>query len=171
MSLKWADIGSDHIIIRDKLDEKTRTSMATKTKGSRRRVPIPISVIAEIEKLRPKNCSPDAYVFLNKRGRPFLASNLRRSWRKLRERLELPDTLKNKDLRHENASRLALAGIHPKNVQERLGQSSIRVTMDVYSHLMPGMDSEAVNVIDRMLKPTPVVAPVVAQPENADSGK
>ncbi len=78
-----------------------------------------------------------------------------------------PRHAKNKDLRHENDSRLALAGVHPKNVQERLGQSSIRVTMDVYSHLMPGMDSQAVDVIDRMLKPTPVVA----QPANAESGK
>jgi integrase len=105
------------------------------------------------------------------KGRPFLASNLRRSWRKLREKLELPDTIKNKDLRHENASLLAAAGVHPKVVQERLGQSSIRVTMDVYSHLMPGMDSEAVGVIGRRLKRTRV-APRVAPPaKNAESGK
>jgi hypothetical protein len=38
--------------------------------------------------------------------------------------------------------------------------------MDVYSHLMPGMDSEAVAVIDRMLEPTPVVA----QPESVEIG-
>ena len=47
--------------------------------------------------------------------------------------------------------------------------SSIRVTMDVYSHLMPGMDSEAVAVIDRMLKPTPLRDPLRDHPENAES--
>jgi integrase len=35
------------------------------------------------------------------------------------------------------------AGVHPKVVQERLGHSSIQITLDTYSHVMPGMQAEA----------------------------
>jgi integrase len=38
------------------------------------------------------------------------------------------------------------ANIHPKIVQERLGHSSIAITMDIYSHLMPNMQGEAAAV-------------------------
>ena len=38
--------------------------------------------------------------------------------------------------------------VHPKVVQERLGHSTIAVTMDIYSHVTPGMQSEAVAKLD-----------------------
>jgi integrase len=47
------------------------------------------------------------------------------------------------DLRHSHASHLLLNGTHPKVVQGRLGHSSIMVTMDIYSHLMPDMQEDA----------------------------
>ena len=47
------------------------------------------------------------------------------------------------DVRHTHASLLLLGGWHPKVVQERLGHSSITVTMDLYSHLIPGMQETA----------------------------
>jgi integrase len=40
------------------------------------------------------------------------------------------------------------ANIHPKVVQERLGHSGIGITMDLYSHLMPNMQSEAAAAVD-----------------------
>jgi integrase len=47
------------------------------------------------------------------------------------------------DLRHTHASLLLAAGVHPKVVQERLGHSSISITLDLYSHVAPGMQEEA----------------------------
>jgi len=47
------------------------------------------------------------------------------------------------DLRHTWATLALAAGVHPKVVQERLGHTSINTTMDVYSHAMPGMQSQA----------------------------
>lgn len=47
------------------------------------------------------------------------------------------------DLRHTCASLLLLSGAPSKVVQERLGHSSIAVTLDLYTHVMPGMDSDA----------------------------
>ena len=52
------------------------------------------------------------------------------------------------DLRHTHATQLLAAGVHPKVVQERLGHSSISVTMDVYSHVTPGLQADAVAKLD-----------------------
>lgn len=49
-----------------------------------------------------------------------------------------------RQLRHSHATALLRAGAHPKFVQERLGHSSIRVTLDVYSAVRPNMQREAV---------------------------
>jgi integrase len=43
------------------------------------------------------------------------------------------------------------AGIHPKVVSERLGHSSITITLDVYSHVMPTMQVEAADKIGRVV--------------------
>ena len=54
-------------------------------------------------------------------------------------------------LRHTHASLLLASGTHPKIVQERLGHSSISITLDVYSHLMPNMQGDAAASLDKML--------------------
>lgn len=51
------------------------------------------------------------------------------------------------DLRHTHATLALMAGIHPKVVQERLGHSSITVTMDTYSHAIPAMQADAADRI------------------------
>ena len=55
------------------------------------------------------------------------------------------------DLRHSAATILLVAGVHPKVVQERLGHSTIAMTMDIYSHVLPSMQQEAADKIDDML--------------------
>lgn len=54
-------------------------------------------------------------------------------------------------LRHTHASLLLKAGIPAKVVSERLGHSTIAITMDIYSHVMPGMQKEAANKLETML--------------------
>ena len=54
-------------------------------------------------------------------------------------------------LRHTHASLLLASGTHPKVVQERLGHSSIAITMDTYSHTLTSMQGEAAASLDRML--------------------
>lgn len=44
-------------------------------------------------------------------------------------------------------------GIHPKIVQERLGHSTIAITLDTYSHVTPGLQEAAANLFDEILKP------------------
>jgi len=55
-------------------------------------------------------------------------------------------------LRHSHASHMLASNIHPKIVQERLGHSSIAITMDTYSHLMPNMQGEAAAAVDVALR-------------------
>jgi len=52
------------------------------------------------------------------------------------------------DLRHTHASHLLRVGVHTKIVSERLGRSSIGITLDTYSHVLPGMQQDAVKLID-----------------------
>jgi integrase len=56
------------------------------------------------------------------------------------------------ELRHSHASHLLAHNIHPKVVQERLGHSSIAITMDIYSHLMPNMQNEAAMAVDGVMR-------------------
>jgi hypothetical protein len=51
-----------------------------------------------------------------------------------------------------HANYMLASNIHPKVVQERLGHSSIAITMDIYSHLMPNMQGEAAAAVDGALR-------------------
>jgi integrase len=56
------------------------------------------------------------------------------------------------DLRHTDATHLLANGIHPKVAQERLGHSSIGITLDLYSHVLPGMQGHAAAKIDAAIR-------------------
>ena len=58
------------------------------------------------------------------------------------------------DLRHTHATHLLEQNIHPKIVSERLGHSTIALTLDTYSHVLPNMQEEAASVTDKLLKRT-----------------
>ncbi len=56
------------------------------------------------------------------------------------------------DLRHSHATQLLKQGVHPKVVSERLGHSSVQVTLDTYSHVLPGMKEAAASQFDQALR-------------------
>ena len=56
------------------------------------------------------------------------------------------------DLRHTHATQLLKHGVHPKVVSERLGHSKIGITLDTYSHVMPGMQEDAALKMDAVLR-------------------
>nr|MQY56296.1 tyrosine-type recombinase/integrase [Dehalococcoidia bacterium] len=57
------------------------------------------------------------------------------------------------DLRHTHATLMLKASVHPKVVSERLGHSSIRITLDTYSHVLPGIQEAAAQRFDDFLTP------------------
>jgi len=52
------------------------------------------------------------------------------------------------DLRHAHATILLQQGVHPKIVQERLGHSTVATTLDIYSHVLPGLQEAAARQFD-----------------------
>jgi integrase len=59
------------------------------------------------------------------------------------------------DLRHSAATILLSLGVHPKVVQELLGHNQISMTMDIYSHILPGMQREAIAKLNDALQEPP----------------
>ena len=54
-------------------------------------------------------------------------------------------------LRHAHASALLAGGVHPKIVSERLGHESIQITLDLYSHVVPGLQDAVAAMLDTVL--------------------
>ncbi|SEU32588.1 site-specific integrase [Paenibacillus sp. NFR01] len=75
-------------------------------------------------------------------GTPVNPRNLARAYYAILNSLDLP-RIRFHDLRHTHATILLKRGVHPKIVQERLGHSSIQITLDTYSHVLPGLQEAA----------------------------
>jgi integrase len=89
-------------------------------------------------------------VFTTTIGTPLDERNVRRAFRSILWRAELP-TIRIHDLRHTCASLLLVQGVHPRIVMETLGHSQISLTMDTYSHVLPALQQEAARQIDTLL--------------------
>lgn len=85
-------------------------------------------------------------------GRPINPFDVTTAFRDLVTRAPVP-TIRLHDLRHTHATLLLAAGTPLKVVSERLGHASITTTMDIYGHLLPGMDAEAATRFDHLLRP------------------
>jgi integrase len=83
-------------------------------------------------------------------GGPLSPDALSRAFYRLVRTIGLPG-LRLHDLRHAYATTLLKANVHPKVASEALGHSSVSFTMDVYSHVMPGMQEEAAKAIEQAL--------------------
>ena len=56
------------------------------------------------------------------------------------------------DMRHSHATQLLINGVHPKIVSERLGHSTVGITLDIYSHVLPGLQEDAARKLDVSLR-------------------
>jgi integrase len=74
-----------------------------------------------------------------------------RHWKPQLRRASLPD-IRFHDLRHTGATLLLTKGVHLKIVSELLGHSSISITLDTYSHVIPGLGEVAVAAMEEVLK-------------------
>ena len=60
--------------------------------------------------------------------------------------------IRQHDVRHTHASLMLRQGIHPKTVQGRLGHSTIAMTLDIYSHVAPGLQEAAAQSFDTLVE-------------------
>lgn len=80
---------------------------------------------------------------------PLDQSNLNRQYKQLLKEANLPN-IRFHDLRHTAASLMLKHGVSVKVVQECLGHSDAAMTLNVYSHTMPGMQKEAAQKMDEI---------------------
>ncbi|MGP8081150.1 MAG: tyrosine-type recombinase/integrase [Dehalococcoidales bacterium] len=90
-------------------------------------------------------------VFCHVDGSPLVPDTVSAAWGRAIRRSGLK-VIRFHDARHSHASLLLKQGVHPKVVQERLGHSSIQVTLDTYSHVVPGMQQMAASRLDDIFK-------------------
>ena len=95
----------------------------------------------EFDGLIVQPLSEDDLVFSNVDGDPTGPGTLTHSFIKIARRAGLWD-IRFHDLRHTFASLMLLAGIHPKIVSEMLDHSSVVFTLDVYSHVVGGLQKK-----------------------------
>jgi integrase len=74
-------------------------------------------------------------------------NSLSHEWKKVVRRLKLPP-IRFHDLRHSHATHMLACGVHVKVASERLGHSKVGITLDLYSHVLPGMQEDAVARVD-----------------------
>lgn len=169
LGLKWSDVDLEKGSINVQRSLHWRTSKSgdwyfgePKTSRSRRRIPLPASVIKSLLEHRKKQnearlkAGPEYtnldLIFATVEGQPLIRLNVvQKHFKPILKRAKLPETLRLYDLRHSCATLLLAANENPKVVSERLGHASITLTMDTYSHVIPDMQQGASDKLESML--------------------
>jgi integrase len=124
-----------------------------KTKAGRRTVTMP-ATIAEMLGFHMGSgaVQESGLVFPTIQGRPMKRSNFRKLWGRAVSAVDIPEGFHFHELRHTAAALSIAQGAHPLTIKERLGHSSIVVTMDRYGHLFPGQDKALAEGLDGVLR-------------------
>lgn len=135
---------------------------APKTAKGRRMIALSPSTIIVLREYREKqelaramlgiSLKDDDLVFSQLDGKPLLPSTVTHAWIKLVRRTGL-EGVRLHDARHSHASLMLKQGTHPKIVSERLGHANIGITLDTYSHILPGLQEAAADRFDKMVTP------------------
>jgi integrase len=166
LALRWSDVdldanagGNATARINRSLSDGEFT--APKTARSRRRITLSPATVAALKSHRKRQLEERMskaglwedhdLVFPSSVGTPKSQRNLNREFKAAAKRAGLPEHFKLYDLRHTCATLLLSRNIHPKYVQELLGHASIALTLDTYSHVIPGMDGGTGGAIDEAL--------------------
>jgi integrase len=116
--------------------------------GRTRTVRLPAFVL-ELLAPRLAGRKPEELVFTGPAGGPLRhAAFYRGVFLRAVKTAGLPEKIRFHDLRHTAAALLIAQGAHPRAIMERLGHSTIAVTMDVYGHLLPSLDEALSDGLD-----------------------
>jgi len=144
LGLQWGDMDWHNYQVHVRRTFNHGQFYEPKSKASRRKIDMPPELVSELKhwKLACPISELDL-VFPSQVGTPQDATNmLRRQFFPALRRAGLPK-IRFHDLRHTYASLLIDQGEYPKYIQTQLGHSSINMTMDIYGHLMRGVNRKA----------------------------
>jgi len=162
LALRWQDIDfiySQIYVSRGLHQLKDRSFIFTQPKSerSRRTIALPPSAILTLKDYQERQIlqcatlglplAEDRLVFCQYDGKPLRPNTISRAWPMLAARAGVR-VIRLHDARHTHASLMLKQGIHPKIVQERLGHSTIAITLDTYSHVAPGLQEAAAKRFD-----------------------
>lgn len=168
LGLRWQDVDLETGVLNVRYQlqrvDKVLQLVEPKTSQSRRKIGLPRVVVDalrehKLRQLRERHIAGSRWqewglVFMSTIGTPLDASSVTRGFKKTLKDIDLPHQ-RFHDLRHCCASLLLAQGIHPRVVMEILGHSTIVLTMNTYSHVMPAAQREAANSMDAILQSNP----------------
>jgi len=165
LGLKWGDVEIQQIDVCRSLHHlKDGSYIFTQPKSEKSKRTIALSpssilVLAEhkerqqaIRTMLGEALGRDDLVFSTPQGAPLRPNTITRAWGILAAKAGVK-SIRLHDARHTHASLMLKQGIHPKIVQERLGHSTISMTLDIYSHVTPGLQEAAAKSFDTLVNP------------------
>ena len=156
LGLRWSDLDLDAgwLSVRQTLvvvDNQPRIS-EPKTARGRRRIALDPETVAALRTHHAAQAAErlaagpawanSGLVFTRRDGAPLHPEYVRRQFDRHISRAGLP-RIRFHDLRHTHATLALQAGVHPKVVSERLGHTTVAMTLDVYSHAIPALQQDA----------------------------
>jgi integrase len=163
-ALRWRsiDLDSGQLAVVASTEQVRRDAREKPPKSGRSRaIALPALVVDELRRHRLAQAeellrlgvrsTEDTHVCLQADGAPWRPSTMTAAFARLLKASALP-RVRLHDLRHTHASHLLAANVHPKIVQERLGHASVAMTLDLYSHVTPGLQEEAAASADAVMR-------------------
>jgi integrase len=163
-ALRWrsVDLASGQLAVVESAEQMNGSVRLKETKSGRSRtVALSATVVDELKAHRLKQAqdmlrlgvrlTDDGFVAALEGGSPMQPTFITHEWVRVIKGSALPP-VRFHDLRHAHATHMLASGIHPKIASERLGHSKVGITLDLYSHVMPGMQEDAAAKMDAVLR-------------------
>lgn len=165
LGLRWRDVDLDaaRLQVEQAVQEvaKKVSTKTPKTDESRRTIELPAITVDALRRHRAAQAEQrlalglprddGALMFSTLDGAPLKPSTMTKAFEHIVAKAGV-QRISLKSLRHGHASQLLKQGVGVKVVQERLGHSSAKTTLDIYASVLPGMDEAAAKLIDTAMR-------------------
>lgn len=159
-ALRWGSVdldGASLAVVRSAEQTKAGVRYKEPKSGKARKIALSATAAEELKAWRVRQAQEllrlgmrpeaDTFVVTTVDGRPLQPRSMTHEWVRLLKAKKL-GRVRFHDLRHSHATHLLAANVHPKIASERLGHSTVGITLDLYSHVTAGMQEDAAARID-----------------------
>lgn len=170
LGLRWSDVDLERrtLTIREAMQRVGKVSdggglmrVETKSASSRRTLALPAAIVMTLRAHRTRqndergagHWEEHGLIFCTRYGTPLDGPNVTKYFQKLLKNAGLP-AMRYHDLRHSAASFLAAQGVPITVAKEILGHSDIRLTANVYTHVLDAAKRDAADAMDRLFPQT-----------------